>query len=496
MKFVPESLYEAFEKKDKDIKREVLLNPHLQNIRTAEDLIDSLKKDLYVPDWKIEEIIYHLKTTHELYLLKTNYDFPQKLNKIEEIFQKINIEKVLNHIKIENQSDFRYLIYADIEIPEKYTKNLSASELLNLSEIDKKAKYLIQSLDKFLKNKEQIPWQQIKGIISKSGLHDKFKEIKEVTDYIKSNIIQNISENERLVAGIIIEDISIIKEAIENGAEFENKYNHFYRTAPMKIKKILVKNGMDSILAQRGWQTYNVLKFINIYGKEGVHFRKIKEFMHNSEYGEGEWQKMENYWRSQDFYPGTPGQFNPPSKFTDRREEKGKRRYYYVNDLGKQFIKRFESKMKSNNMVESLNEWKTTKGIKAAAGLVIIQNNKMLLVHPTNSPWLGTYSIPKGGLDKKEDPLKAALRETWEETGIKIKRKHISTKDAGFIDYTTKKGKIYKRVYYFVAYPKKEITEDMFQPQMKEVDWAGFLSRDEAKKRIFGRFKPLLKFLK
>jgi len=145
---------------------------------------------------------------------------------------------------------------------------------------------------------------------------------------------------------------------------------------------------------------------------------------------------------------------------------------------------------------ESLNEWKNAKGVRATAGLVVIQNNKVLLVHPTNAPWYGTYSIPKGGLDKKEDPLEAAIRETWEETGIKIKRKHISTKDAGYIDYTNKKGKVYKRVYYFLAYPKKEITNDMFEPQMKEVDWCGFLSREEAKKRIFGRFKPLLKFLK
>lgn len=147
-------------------------------------------------------------------------------------------------------------------------------------------------------------------------------------------------------------------------------------------------------------------------------------------------------------------------------------------------------------VAETLNEWKNEKGVRVSAGLVIIQNNKILLVHPTNSPWYGTYSIPKGGIDKKEDPLEAALRETREETGIKIKRKHISHKDAGFIDYTNKKGKVYKRVYYFVAFPKKPIIKDMFKLQQEEVDWAGFLSREEAKKHIFGRFKPLLKFIK
>jgi len=145
---------------------------------------------------------------------------------------------------------------------------------------------------------------------------------------------------------------------------------------------------------------------------------------------------------------------------------------------------------------ESLNEWKSTSGIKMAAGLVVIQDNKILLVHPSGSPWWGTYSIPKGEIEKKEDIVEAAIRETLEETGIKIKKKHISSDGNGFIDYADNKGRIYKRVYYFIAYPKKPITPDMFTPQIKEVDWVGFVSKKDAKKRIFGRFKPLLKLLK
>jgi len=145
---------------------------------------------------------------------------------------------------------------------------------------------------------------------------------------------------------------------------------------------------------------------------------------------------------------------------------------------------------------ETLNEWKSTSGIKMAAGLVVIQDNKILLVHPSGSPWWGTYSIPKGEIEKKEDIVEAAIRETLEETGIKIKKKHISSDGNGFIDYADNKGRIYKRVYYFIAYPKKPITPDMFTPQIKEVDWVGFVSKKDAKKRIFGRFKPLLKLLK
>ena len=144
---------------------------------------------------------------------------------------------------------------------------------------------------------------------------------------------------------------------------------------------------------------------------------------------------------------------------------------------------------------ESLNEWKDTNGVKISAGIVVIQDNKMLLVHPTNSPWWGTYSIPKGGTDKKEDLLDAAIRETEEECGIKIKKKHIDRQLDGVINYTDEKGNIYKKVYYFVAFPPKLISAGDFKLQYDEVDWAGFLQLSEAKRRIFGRFKPLLKFL-
>lgn len=147
-------------------------------------------------------------------------------------------------------------------------------------------------------------------------------------------------------------------------------------------------------------------------------------------------------------------------------------------------------------VIESLNEWKSTGGFKVSAGLVVIQYNKMLLVHPTGSPWCKTYSIPKGHVDKKEDILEAAIRETYEETGIKIKKKHIADGQHGFIDYDDNKGNVYKRVYYFVAYPSKPIERKDFKPQFEEVDWVGFLSKKEAEKRIFGRFKPLLNLLK
>lgn len=132
--------------------------------------------------------------------------------------------------------------------------------------------------------------------------------------------------------------------------------------------------------------------------------------------------------------------------------------------------------------------------LNLAAGFVIIQNNKILLVHPTNSKWKGTFSFPKGHLEKGENFLDAAIRETKEETGVEIDTKDI-TSGPHFIDYV-KKDKIYKRVYYYVVYPSIPISKKDFKLQKKEVDWAGFLSKKEAKKKILWRLKEILKYLK
>jgi ADP-ribose pyrophosphatase YjhB (NUDIX family) len=56
---------------------------------------------------------------------------------------------------------------------------------------------------------------------------------------------------------------------------------------------------------------------------------------------------------------------------------------------------------------------------------LINKNNQILLVHPINAPKF-IWSIPKGLMDKGETYLETALRETFEETNIKIDM-HSST---------------------------------------------------------------------
>ncbi|MFA5585543.1 MAG: NUDIX hydrolase [Saccharofermentanales bacterium] len=132
--------------------------------------------------------------------------------------------------------------------------------------------------------------------------------------------------------------------------------------------------------------------------------------------------------------------------------------------------------------------------MQESAGLLVIHNNKMLLVHPTNAPWYGTYSIPKGKLEKGETYIDAAIRETKEETGIKIKLNEIN-KTPYKIQYKNEKGKIYKELTYFLVNLNYDIKIDKNKLQLNEIDWAGFVDKDEAISRIFWRFEEMLKFL-
>lgn len=129
-----------------------------------------------------------------------------------------------------------------------------------------------------------------------------------------------------------------------------------------------------------------------------------------------------------------------------------------------------------------------------SAGLLIIQNNKMLLAHPTKAPWYGTYTIPKGKVEEGESYINTAIRETKEEVGVDINVDDIEKK-IYTIDYTDAKDIIYKRVIYFIARPKEEIVIDKSKLDKHEVNWAGFVNKDDAMNRIFWRFQEMLDYL-
>lgn len=147
-------------------------------------------------------------------------------------------------------------------------------------------------------------------------------------------------------------------------------------------------------------------------------------------------------------------------------------------------------------MVEHIHK---SNKMKISAGVIIVLGGeKLFICHPTSAKWYGTYSFPKGGLEEGETEVDAAIRELLEETSISVSRSKLSAKPL-IVDYGDKNGVIYKKVYLYTLninnvseigldseiVPKRKL-------QITEVDWAGFVSKEEASRRLFHRFIHIL----
>lgn len=141
--------------------------------------------------------------------------------------------------------------------------------------------------------------------------------------------------------------------------------------------------------------------------------------------------------------------------------------------------------------------------VSISAGTAILYKNKILLCHPTTLPWVNSFSPPKGGIDGDETLLEAALRETSEEVGVHLDVSQISNPDDPIeVLYISKKGELFKKAYIFIV-KIKSLSEidassevlDKSRLQAVEVDWAGFMTKEEAENKIFFRFKPLLNLI-
>tara|TARA_A100001037_G_scaffold79513_1_gene71537 strand:+ start:24774 stop:25274 length:501 start_codon:yes stop_codon:yes gene_type:complete len=138
---------------------------------------------------------------------------------------------------------------------------------------------------------------------------------------------------------------------------------------------------------------------------------------------------------------------------------------------------------------------------KKSAGLAIIYDKMILLAHPTGSNWKNSFGIPKGGLEKGESNLEAAIREVGEEIGIHIKPNQIEKTEKSFT--ISKQKKLSKVVYYY--YVKidnlseiglKDTRVPKNQLQLKEIDWAGFMDYNEAIKKVTKSQIPLINALR
>ena len=138
-----------------------------------------------------------------------------------------------------------------------------------------------------------------------------------------------------------------------------------------------------------------------------------------------------------------------------------------------------------------------------SAGIAIVFKDKLLLAHPTgqnNKMW----GIPKGKIEKGESYLQAAIRETEEEVGIQVRPMLLFKKDFYTILYRNRNSNVvYKELYYFVlkidSLDEIGLSSEMVdrnQLELREIDESYFMDYNEAKKKIFWRFKEMLNLIK
>ena len=117
-----------------------------------------------------------------------------------------------------------------------------------------------------------------------------------------------------------------------------------------------------------------------------------------------------------------------------------------------------------------------------AAGGIVLINNKILLVKNRlsdeykNDYTSGFWGFPKGHLDEKETPIKAAEREVFEETGFKVTS--VGTKPIAESRYEIKKdGKaIQKTVWLF----EMKIVESYKKEPDEEIEEIAIVTFEEA----------------
>jgi len=56
-----------------------------------------------------------------------------------------------------------------------------------------------------------------------------------------------------------------------------------------------------------------------------------------------------------------------------------------------------------------------------AVNAVVVRDGHILLVKRGHEPYAGTWALPGGFVDWDEEALDAAVREAWEETGVRIR---------------------------------------------------------------------------
>ena len=105
--------------------------------------------------------------------------------------------------------------------------------------------------------------------------------------------------------------------------------------------------------------------------------------------------------------------------------------------------------------------------VRAAGGVIVREDGQVALIH---RPKYDDWSLPKGKLEQDEEWEEAAVREVWEETGIRV----ALGEELSSVEYTDPKGRPKT-----VRYWRMEPLEGEFVPN-REVDELRWMPADDA----------------
>jgi len=109
-----------------------------------------------------------------------------------------------------------------------------------------------------------------------------------------------------------------------------------------------------------------------------------------------------------------------------------------------------------------------------SAGGLIEKNGKILMILMKTITGKKVWTFPKGHIEPGEDPQGAALREVFEETGIKCEVKEETEFFVSHYFFNRNGEKVEKKVYWYIMKPIEDTGSIQTPEEIEETKWVDF----------------------